>query len=377
MQSYDSFRLEVLHQEATSAARVGRLHTAHGLVETPLFMPVGTQATVKGMTPAELEAAGYRVVLCNTYHCFLRPGHAVIQELGGLHRFMSWDGAILTDSGGFQIYSLEGLTRVTDDGVTFQSHLDGRPHFLTPEEVVAIQGALGSDIAMVLDECLAYPAGHEEARQSVARTVGWARRSLQAHQRQDQALFAIVQGGTYPDLRADCARALVDMGFAGYAIGGLAVGEPKGRTFEVVETTIPLLPLDRARYLMGVGTPLDLIDGVLRGVDLFDCVMPTRHARNGSLFTRNGRLHIKNACYQADPRPLDPECTCLACQRFSRAYLRHLFMAGEILAARLNTLHNLTLYQDVILAIRQAIRSDRLKAFRDEFSARYEAFEPP
>jgi queuine tRNA-ribosyltransferase len=363
-----------------SGARLGRLHTAHGAVDTPVFMPVGTAATVKGITQEALEELGVQILLGNTYHLYLRPGHELIQRIGGLHRFMSWPRAILTDSGGYQVFSMADLRQVSDEGVRFRSHLDGSEHFLTPEKAIEVQKALGADIMMVLDECIEYPASHERSRQAAARTFEWARRSREhsAQQGSDgderrQMLFGIVQGGTYADLRRQNAEQLVELDFPGYAIGGLAVGEPHALTCEMSGEVTARLPENRPRYLMGVGKPEDLVDYVRLGVDMMDCVLPTRNARNGCLFTSHGRLQIKNARYASDPRPVDEVCNCMVCRRYSRAYLRHLFMANEILAAVLNTHHNLYFYLDIMRRIRDAILFGDLAGFSSELQARFEA----
>jgi queuine tRNA-ribosyltransferase len=355
------------------AARRGRLTTAHGVVDTPVFMPVGTQATVKGLTPEDLEAAGARIVLGNTYHLFLRPGHEVIRELGGLHRFMGWPGAILTDSGGFQVWSLAKLRKITDEGVEFRAPLDGATRFLSPELVIEIQRALGSDIAMVLDECLAYPATREATERSLALTLRWAERCRAAHVRHqgDQALFGIVQGGADAELRLRAAAATVAFGFDGYAIGGMAVGEPKPQMYELTALVAGALPADRPRYLMGIGKPEDLVECVARGVDMFDCVLPTRNARNGQAFTSDGPVTIKQAKWTRDAAPLDPACRCYTCRGFSRAYLRHLFVAGELLAYRLLTLHNVHFYLGLMAAMREAITAGAFEAFRARFYGRY------
>ena len=326
-------------------------------------MPVGTQATVKGLTPAQIaEETGARIILGNTYHLYLRPGHATIERLGGLHRFMDWDRALLTDSGGFQAFSLSGLTKVNEHGVIFRSHLNGDEHLFTPASTVDVQMALGSDIMMVLDECLPYPSGHAAAAAAMQRTVRWAREAVEHHARHarpdrpPQALFPIVQGGMYPDLRRECADRLVELDTEGYAIGGLSVGEPRPLSMEMTEATIPLLPANRPRYVMGVGTPEELVEYVARGVDMMDCVMPSRNARNGTLFTSTGRVMIKNAQYKDDPSPLDPQCGCYTCRRFSRAYLRHLCLAKEMLYCTLGTIHNLRRYLDIMRQIRQSIQ---------------------
>ncbi len=362
-----ALRFQLLGSDSTTAARLGRIDTPHGAVRTPAFMPVGTVGSVKTLTPRDLEELGAEIILANAYHLYLRPGHAVVAELGGLHRFTAWSRPMLTDSGGFQIFSLKGLTRVSDDGVTFQSHLDGSPHFLSPETAIAIQEALGADIIMAFDECLPYPSEREATRRSLDRSLGWARRCLDARRRPDQALFGIVQGGFFSDLRARAVRSLTAMEFDGFALGGLSVGETKDMMLGVVDQVTPLLPADRPRYLMGVGLPEDLVECVSRGIDLFDCVMPTRHARTGWLHTSFGRVVIKNAQYARDPDPLDPTCRCYTCRNFSRAYLRHLFMAQEILALRLNTLHNLHYYLDLMQQMRVAIAAGRLREFRTEF----------
>jgi len=364
-------RFELLATDG--AARRGRLSTAHGVIETPVFMPVGTQATVKGLTPEDLQTAGARIVLGNTYHLFLRPGHELIRALGGLHDFMGWPGAILTDSGGFQVFSLAKLRKITDEGVEFRAPLDGARRLLTPELSIEIQRALGSDIAMVLDECLAYPATRQATEQSLALTLRWAERSRDAHGKGDdgQALFGIVQGGGDDELRARAAAATVALGFDGYAIGGMAVGEPKPRMYALTELVARALPADRPRYLMGVGKPEDLVESVARGVDMFDCVLPTRNARNGQAFTSAGTVTIKQAQWTRDPAPLDADCHCYTCRRFSRAYLRHLYVAEELLAYRLLTLHNVHFYVGLMAAIREAIAARAFEAFRARFYARY------
>jgi queuine tRNA-ribosyltransferase len=356
------------------AARRGRLTTAHGVVETPVFMPVGTRATVKSLTPADVRGSGARMVLANTYHLFLRPGHALIQKLGGLHRFMGWEGPILTDSGGFQVFSLSRLRTISEDGVRFRSPLDGAEHALSPEDVIAVQRALGSDIAMPLDECLAYPASREATAASLARTVRWARRSQAAFRAEGpsaQALFGIVQGGSFTDLRRQSVEETVALGFAGYAIGGLAVGEPKSMLHDLAAQVAEALPAGRARYLMGVGKPEDLVEAVARGVDMFDCVLPTRNARNGQAFTADGPLSIKQARFASDPAPLEAGCGCEACRQFSRAYLRHLWMARELLAYRLLSLHNLHFFGRLMAAMREAIAAGAFRAFKARVFDRY------
>ena len=372
------FRFEVLKTDPTGA-RLGRLTTPHGVVDTPAFMPVGTAGTVKGLTQQALAELGVQILLGNTYHLYLRPGHERIRQRGGLHRFMSWPGAILTDSGGFQVFSLADLRKVTDDGVVFRSHLDGSEHFLTPEKSIEIQQALGSDIAMVLDECIEYPADHARGAAALKRTTGWARRCRDySHANADasttpgQVLFAIVQGGTHADLRRESARQLVDLDFPGYAVGGLAVGEPHALSCEMAAVAAEELPSDRPRYLMGVGLPEQLADFVGCGIDMMDCVLPTRNARNGCLFTSAGRVNIKNAIYADDPRPLDERCSCMVCRTYSRAYLRHLFQANEILASILNSHHNVAFFLDIMAKIRQAIAFGELAEFSSEFQARLE-----
>ena len=363
-------RFEIVARCAETGARAGLLHTAHGTIPTPIFMPVGTQATVKSVTPQQLlDEVDPPILLANTYHLYLRPGHETVQALGGLHRFMSWPRPILTDSGGFQVFSLAQLRKITEEGVTFQSHLDGSPHLFTPESTVRVQGALGSDIAMVLDECIAYPASEKEAASSTKRTIRWAGRAFtEWRQRRNEAnfegaLFPIVQGGMYPHLRRACAEELLALDAPGYAIGGLSVGEPGALSQEMVEATAPLLPADRPRYVMGVGMPDELSEYVSRGVDMMDCVLPSRNARNGYLFTSEGRLIIKHAAYKDDGAPLDPSCNCYTCRSFSRAYLRHLFLAGEMLFSTLATLHNLRHYLDTMRRMRDAIILGRFPQF--------------
>jgi queuine tRNA-ribosyltransferase len=362
----------VVAEDAETRARAGVIETPHGPVETPVFMPVGTQATVKTLAPSDLKQLGAEIILANAYHLYLRPGTDTIRGIGGIHRFMGWDGAVLTDSGGFQIFSLPGLTRVTDDGLQFQSHLDGSRHFMTPEENVAIQRAIGADIVMALDECVAYPSTYKEAARSTDLTVRWAERAHAAWRRdlRDQSLFGIVQGATYADLRVDCARAIAGIGFPGYAIGGLAVGEPAGVMREMVDVVVRELPEDRPRYFMGQGFPQDIVGSVAQGVDMFDCVMPTRNARKGSVFTSSGKLVVKNAEYADDPGPLDPACGCYACANFSRAYIRHLFQAEELLAGRLASLHSLTFYATMMREMRKAIVEGRFAEWRGTFLER-------
>ena len=355
-------RFEIQAQCPTTKARTGLIHTAHGTIPTPIFMPVGTQGTVKGLTPRQLiEEVNPPIILSNTYHLYLRPGHETVKSLGGLHRFMQWPRAILTDSGGFQVFSLNELRKITEDGVVFQSHLDGSPHQFTPEGTVDVQLALGSDIAMVLDECIGYPADREQAGLSTARSVRWARRCFNRWRAvadpEVHALFPIVQGGMYGDLRRDCARELTELDAPGYAIGGLSVGEPRPLSLEMAEITTPELPLDRPRYVLGVGRPEELAEYVARGVDMMDCVLPSREARTGRMYTSEGLVVIKHARYKDDPGPPDAACGCYTCRNFSRAYLRHLYMAGEILYSTLATLHNLRRYLDIMAQMRDAIGS--------------------
>ncbi|MDP2238912.1 MAG: tRNA guanosine(34) transglycosylase Tgt [Burkholderiales bacterium] len=350
------------------AARRGRLKLAHGEVETPAFMPVGTYGTVKAMSPAELVEIGAQIVLGNTFHLWLRPGLDVIAAHGGLHRFMGWDGPILTDSGGFQVFSLGELRKISEEGVKFQSPVNGDPCFLSPEESMRIQKVLNSDIVMVFDECTPYPATEKEARDSMELSLRWADRSKRAHEGNANALFGIVQGGMYENLRDESLAGLIDIGFDGYAIGGLSVGETKSEMQRILAHTAPRLPADQPRYLMGVGTPQDLVEAVAAGIDMFDCVLPTRNARNGWVYTRRGIIKLRNARYRDEVRPLDEQCACYTCRHFTRAYLHHLQRANEILGARLNTLHNLHYYQELMRGLRQAIAAGRLSGFVAEFS---------
>jgi queuine tRNA-ribosyltransferase len=373
-----AFGFELTHTDGL--ARRGRMRTAHGDVETPAFMPVGTQGAVKGITHRELDTLGAEILLSNTYHLYLRPGDDLIARRGGLHRFIGWNKPILTDSGGYQVFSLSDRRTIDENGAHFRSHLDGSAHSLTPEKAADIQAQLGSDVAMVLDECLAHPATEEAARLSMERTLRWAARARDRFvtlregtvpgvtmSNPGQAQFGIVQGGVFPGLREVSAGETVKIGFEAYAIGGLSVGEPPAVMYDVVSRTTPCLPSDRPRYLMGTGTPEDLVESVARGIDLFDCVLPTRNARNGQLFTSTGRINIKNARYAEDDRPLDPACTCYTCRTCSRAYLRHLFQAGEINSSTLNTLHNLHFYIDTLRQIRDAIVFGRFESFRLAF----------
>ncbi|QPJ60515.1 MAG: tRNA guanosine(34) transglycosylase Tgt [Candidatus Nitronauta litoralis] len=352
-------RFELIKKHKHSRARLGKLITPHGEIDTPIFMPVGTQATVKALTPREVKDCGAQIILGNTYHLYLRPGHNTVRKLGGLHQFMNWAGPILTDSGGFQVFSLNTLAKINEEGATFKSHLDGSSHLLTPELSIEIQQSLGSDIAMVLDEPAPHDADLKVARDSLERSARWAKRCKEVPQREGQSLFGIVQGGMHPELRRESVERTVEVGFPGYAIGGLSVGEEKSIMLEMAEFTAPLLPENAPRYLMGVGPPDDLMACTLMGIDMFDCVMPTRNARNGTLFTSQGKVNIRNAIHKEDASPLDPECACETCQNYSRAYLRHLFMADEILAYRLNTLHNVAFFLNWMERIREAIREDR------------------
>jgi queuine tRNA-ribosyltransferase len=355
-----------------SRARAGTFVTPHGTISMPTFAPVGTQATVKTVSPLELEQAGASLILSNTYHLYLRPGEETIERLGGLHGFMNWPHPILTDSGGYQVFSLEGLRRIDNDGVTFRSHIDGSQHRFTPERVIAIQEALGADIIMCFDEC-APPQDRDYNIQAMERTHRWAERCLHAHTRSDQALFGIVQGGVFADLRAQSAQAITRLGFAGYAIGGLSVGESKEEMHAMLDVVTPLLPEDQPRYLMGVGSPEDLFEGVARGVDLFDCVLPTRIARNGGLLTRQGRLNIRNAKFARDRAPIEQHCECYTCRTFSRAYLRHLFKAGEVLGLRLATIHNLHFMLNLMAEIRQSIVAGTFASVKAAFLGSYHA----
>lgn len=370
------FEFKIIAECPVTGARAGEFSTSRGVVETPLFMPVGTQATVKAMSPRELEEIGARIILSNTYHLHLRPGAEVVAEAGGLHRFMDWPGCILTDSGGFQVFSLSDLRRVTEDGVEFRSYLDGSRCFMTPELSIEIQQKLGADIAMCFDECVFLPVDKNTSRSAMERTVRWARRCLDVHTREDQALFGIVQGALFEDQRLDCAGRLIEMDFPGYAIGGLSVGETHEEMYGILDTLKPVMPKDKPRYLMGVGMPENLVEGIARGIDMFDCVLPTRNGRNGNLLTRFGRINIKNAVYERDFSPVDPACTCYCCRNFTRAYIRHLYKAGEILAARLCSWHNLHFLIHLVKDARSAILEGRFPAFRRDFVRMSEPFEP-
>lgn len=359
------------HQRSSQCdARRGEVATKHGLVQTPVFMPVGTQASVKAVTVENLVDIGAQIILGNTYHLFIRPGHALIERFGGLHGFMNWDRPILTDSGGFQIFSLKELATITEEGATFRSHLDGSKKFLSPEDAVKVQESLGSDIMMCLDTCIPYPADRSQTVESTALTGRWARRCREAHRKKEQLLFGITQGGMYPELRKESAETLIEIGFDGYAIGGLSVGESKQQMHDMTEATVAHLPDEQPVYLMGVGTPEDLVEGVWRGVDMFDCVMPTRNARNGTLFTSSGKVVIKNSRHREDQAPVDERCGCYTCRNYSRAYLRHLFVSREILAYHLNTIHNLYYYLNLMQEIREAIEKDSFASFRNDFYGR-------
>ncbi|MDD6299256.1 tRNA guanosine(34) transglycosylase Tgt [Hornefia butyriciproducens] len=368
----DAISYELIHQDRKTGARRGVIHTPHGDIQTPVFMPVGTQAAVKAMRPEQVRELGAEIILSNTYHLYLRPGHELIREAGGLHRFMNWNRAILTDSGGFQVFSLGQLRKITEEGVRFQSHIDGSRHILTPEKAVEIQNALGSDIMMAFDECAPYPADREYIRNSMERTLRWLERCKAAHRnRERQSLFAIMQGGMYRDLRRECAERMVEMDFPGYAIGGLSVGEPKEQMLEILDDCVDYLPQDRPRYLMGVGTPDYLFEAVERGVDMCDCVEPTRIARHGLATTSRGRINIKNARFERDFGPLDPECDCYTCRNYSRAYIRHVFKAGEMMSAMLLSNHNLHFLINMMAGMRKAIEEDRFTEFKKEFYDKY------
>lgn len=364
-------KFEIIKECQKTKARIGKLFTPHGVIDTPVFMPVGTQATVKAMTPQELEKMGIQIILSNSYHLYLRPGHNLITQAGGLHKFMGWKGAILTDSGGFQIFSLGELNKVNDEGVFFNSHIDGSKHFISPEKAMEIQIALRSDIAMVFDECTPYPSGKYQVETAAQRTIQWAKRCKEIHHNPNQSLFGIVQGGTFKDIRIENANKLVELDFPGYAIGGLSVGEPKSLMYEVLDYTIPCLPQNKPRYLMGVGAPQSLLGGTVRGIDMFDCVLPTRNGRNGSLFTSSGKISITNVKYKDDFTPLDSKCQCYTCQNFTKAYLRHLYVSKEMLGSILGTIHNLYFMSSLMKKIRLALVEDRLLEFTEEFLSNF------
>jgi queuine tRNA-ribosyltransferase len=361
------FQFDLIKKDSASSARLGRMVTAHGTVQTPAFMPVGTQGTVKSMLPEEIKNCGAEIILSNTYHLYLRPGHTIIQNLGGLHKFMNWAGPILTDSGGFQVFSLGALRKITPDGVMFRSHIDGSKHFLSPQKAVEIQEALGSDIMMCLDECTPYPATIAETEKSLNLTAKWAHLCKNYKKSNEQALFGIIQGGPYLDLRKQSLEKTVPLDFDGYALGGVSVGEPKEIMYKITDSIAPLLPADKPRYLMGVGTPEDIVFGVSCGIDMFDCVIPTRCARHGLLFTNSENVVIKNARWREDNNPIDENCDCYTCKNYSRAYLRHLYVAGEILAMVLNTIHNIHYYMRLMRNIRQAISDNCFVQFKENF----------
>lgn len=369
---------QILYRDEQSAARCGRISLAHGTIETPVFMPVGTQATVKTLSPEELYDIGIEIILSNTYHLYLRPGAELVKKAGGLHSFMGWERNILTDSGGFQVFSLSPLRKITAEGVLFNSHIDGSRHFLTPEKIIEIQEALGADIIMCFDECSPYPCTYDEAWRAVDRTAAWARRCQDSHKRREQALFGIVQGSVFPELRVRSAEQLVEMDFCAYAIGGLSVGEPKAEMYSILKLMDQMLPYTKPRYLMGVGAPEDLLEGVKTGMDMFDCVLPTRLARHGSAYTHQGRITVRNAVYADDFSPLDSRCGCRVCQKHSRAYIRHLIKAGEILAHRLLSYHNIYFLHELMENIRSAIRtgcfSDFYQSFLEDYNSREQDF---
>lgn len=363
---------ELLHEDKNSGARRGVVHTPHGDIQTPVFMPVGTQATVKSMTPEELKEVNAQIILSNTYHLFLRPGHKLVEEAGGLHKFMNWDRPILTDSGGFQVFSLGQLRTIEEEGVTFQSHLDGSSKFMAPETSIEVQNSLGSDIMMCFDECCPYPSSHEYTEKSMERTTRWAERCLKANKNPEkQGLFGIIQGGFYEDLRKKSAEDLIKLDFPGYAIGGISVGEPKEEFLKMLYYTTPLMPKDKPRYLMGVGTPDYLIEAVLAGIDMCDCVLPTRIARHGTALTSKGKIVVRNATYERDFSPLDEECNCYACKNYTRAYIRHLVKTNEILGIRLLSIHNIKFLTNLMDKVRIEIENDNLNNFRDEFYRKY------
>ena len=369
------FKYEVIKECKQSGARIGHFTTPHGVIETPVFMPVGTQATVKAMAPHELKQMGAQIILGNTYHLYLRPGHELVKKAGGLHKFMNWDRPILTDSGGFQVFSLKGFRKIEEEGVHFQSHIDGSRHFITPESDMEIQNALGADIIMAFDECAPYPADYDYVAKSMERTIRWAKRCKDAQPNPNQALFGIVQGGMYEDLRKLSAEATMDIGFPGYAIGGLSVGEPKNLMYDMLEVLNPILPKDKPRYLMGVGSSDCLVEGVLRGVDMFDCVLPTRTARTGTLMTMTGKINILKATYAEDFTPIDENCQCYTCRNYTKAYLRHLFKTKEILGSRLATWHNLHTLIHLMDRIKDAIRNDCYLDFVNDFFASHDDYD--
>ena len=366
------FRYELIKEDKHTGARLGKIHTSHGVINTPIFMPVGTQATVKSMTSEDLEEMDANIILGNTYHLYLRPGQEIMEKAGGLHKFMNWDRPILTDSGGFQVFSLNDLRKITEEGVEFCSHLDGSRHFMSPEKSIDMQNTIGADIIMCFDECAPADADYEYTKKSMEMTTRWAKRCKDAHRRpDDQALFGIVQGGMYEDLRAESVRGLTEIDFPGYSIGGLSVGESKDTMYRILDATVPLLPKDKPRYLMGVGSVDALLEGVIRGVDMFDCVLQPRIARNGTAMTSQGKVVVRNATYKEDFTPLDPECDCFVCRNYTRAYLRHLVKCNEILGARLLTYHNLYFTLKLMEKVRNAIMEDNLLAFKESFFQKY------
>ena len=366
------FRYELIKEDKHTGARLGKIHTSHGVINTPIFMPVGTQATVKSMTSEDLEEMDANIILGNTYHLYLRPGQEIMEKAGGLHKFMHWDRPILTDSGGFQVFSLNDLRKITEEGVEFCSHLDGSRHFMSPEKSIDMQNTIGADIIMCFDECAPADADYEYTKKSMEMTTRWEKRCKDAHRRpDDQALFGIVQGGMYEDLRAESVRGLTEIDFPGYSIGGLSVGESKDTMYRILDATVPLLPKDKPRYLMGVGSVDALLEGVIRGVDMFDCVLQTRIARNGTAMTSQGQVVVRNATYKEDFTPLDPECDCFVCRNYTRAYLRHLVKCNEILGARLLTYHNLYFTLKLMEKVRNAIMEDNLLAFKESFFQKY------
>ncbi|MCD6526602.1 MAG: tRNA guanosine(34) transglycosylase Tgt [Desulfuromonas sp.] len=368
------FTFDLLHTDRSTQARRGRLHTPHGVIETPIFMPVGTHGALKALTPAQVEDTGAQIILSNTYHLHLKPGEALIKKAGGLHKFMNWHKPILTDSGGFQVFSLP-KKKITDTGVFFRHELSGEEIFLGPEEAIRIENDLGADIIMAFDECIPYPSSHEYSKKSIHKTLRWAETCLKSHQRQDQALFAIVQGSVYEDLRRECAEQLTAMDFPGYAIGGVSVGEGLELLKKVVDYTAPFLPVNKPRYLMGVGLPEDILESIERGMDMFDCVIPTRYARSATAFTSRGKLRLTNRNYRRDFYPVDPACDCYCCRNFTRAYLHHLFNANEILSATLTAIHNVQFYLNMVAGARKAIEQDSFADYKQDFLEQYGFFD--
>jgi queuine tRNA-ribosyltransferase len=362
---------KVIHNDKNSKARLGLLNTKRGIIQTPVFMPVGTQATVKAISPSQLEEMGAEIILGNAYHLYLRPGTELIKKAGGLHKFMNWHGPILTDSGGYQVFSLSLLRKISDEGVKFQSHIDGSTHFIGPKECLEIQDVLGSDICMVLDECSPYPCEYEDAKIAVERTLKWAKISRKVRLKSQNKVFGIVQGSTFKDLRAECAKQLVDLDFDGYAVGGVSVGEPSELIYEIVGYTLPLLPDNKPKYIMGMGTPEDILESIAQGADMFDCIIPTRYGRTANAFTSQGRLNLRNAAFADDLSPVDQECDCYLCRNFTRAYVRHLFYANEMLGPQLLSAHNIHFYLNMIRKSRQAIQANRFIEFKDDFLKKY------